>query len=67
MTDHENTIQYVLACHPDAMCTRSPSSDGWKVYLRHNGTWVTWVALSGSHDRAEDAWQEVADKIKAKH
>lgn len=48
-------IDNVLAQVPTAMCTRSPSSGGWKVY---NSVGLGFIALSGSFPTNDEAWAD---------
>ena len=45
--------------YSNAMCVRSPSSGGWKIYLP-----PAWIALSATYEMADEAWIEVAEKLK---
>lgn len=49
----------VLTKYPDAFCTRQPGGP-WQV-LRVN----PYVALSGKHDSADEAWDDAANTVQA--
>lgn len=51
--------QVVLAKYPDAFCARNPG-EPWQV-MRVN----PYVALSGKHDNADEAWADAANTVRA--
>jgi len=63
MCDNTTTADEILRLRPNAVCTRNPSSTGWKVYDRIGSMWS---ALSHSYPTKDEAWADALDYLRSR-